>query len=634
MRSSSPGRSRRIAAALVAFAGVVSAAPAHAAPRLGSDLPGPLAPNVNSHATSGSASTYHPVTPFTAYSPKVHVNAGHSVAIPLAGRGRLPAAGEFNAVAVTVTVSQATKSTTATVVDPGTSNAIQVVSAPAKRSATGFTVVPVASSGMIRARISSGRARLRVVVDGYQTADRTGDSFHSLATATVLAAHRFAGGGSRSINIVGAPRTGLPPNGQVAALALAVTVTRPSATTTVTAYPRGTPASKGTTVVSAHRGVTTSGEAIVAVGSQGEVTLHNAHGHATISAQVEGYWTTDPTGSSFQAVAPAQLIDNRPTANTWHGFAVAGRHGLPSAGRLSAVVLSITTGPTSKAGYVDVAPAAQRSTTTALVSTATHSRVTTTVLARLTGSKLFFFANRRAALRVSVVGWYGNTAGGADLNAGSGECAGALPAGIGFAVIRATDGQPYGSADPACFGVETLEAQQLPAAPEFYLNLADPGKASAHWNAGGPRTCHVTPNYDLGCAYDYGYLAAAQAVSFASSNNAPSRSRWWLDVETDNTWGNRVGTPPSHLAANVADIQGALHYLNSHGYPAGVYTETTWWQAITGSPKGFSHVPVWGGGAGSASQARANCRQVSITGGPALLTQWFTSTQHDHDIAC
>jgi hypothetical protein len=77
-----------------------------------------------------------------------------------------------------------------------------------------------------------------------------------------------------------------------------------------------------------------------------------------------------------------------------------------------------------------------------------------------------------------------------------------------------------------------------------------------------------------------------------------------------------------------------LHYLRSQGLPAGIYTETVWWAAITGTPKGFSQVPVWGGGAGSRSNARANCKPVSITGGPALLAQWFTDVRHDHDVAC
>jgi hypothetical protein len=580
---------------------------------------------------ASAASTYHPVTPVTAYSSKHRIAPGRNVVVALAGHGGLPAAGGFDAVAVTVSVSQLTKATTATV--RGSSGTpVRVVSAAAKRAATGFTVVSVTSAGAIRARLSGGAARLRIVVTGYDSSGRAGETFHPLAPATVLTPHRIGPDGTRAVAIVGAPRTGLPSNGPVAAVALAVTVSRPSATTTITAYPRGT--ASGTTVVDARSSVTSSGGGIVRVGSDGDLIVRNAHGHATITARVEGYWTTDPTGGSFRSVPPTTRYDGTTAATGWRKVRVAGRGGLPPAGQIGAVMLSITAGPASRATPVDVEPARGGSAAASLVSIPAHTRVTTTVLARLTGPSVFVAASRRTPVTISVVGWFANPAAGADLSASAAECADGFPTGIGFAVIRATNGQPYGSADASCFQTETMAAQQLPAAPQFYLNLADPGTASTHWNAGGPKRCTTTANYNSACAYDYGYEAAAQAISFARVNGAPVASRWWIDVEIDNTWGNAAGGVPGHLAANVADIQGALRYLAAHGYPAGVYTETSWWQAITGSPKSFSRVPVWGGGAGSAADARANCRQVSITGGPALLAQWFTDTTHDYDVAC
>jgi hypothetical protein len=581
-------------------------------------------------ATS-AASTYHPVRPFTAYASKGRVAPGRNVVVALARRGRMPAAGGLDAVAVTVTVSRPTTATTATL--RGVSGPpVRVVSAAAGRDSIGYTDVPVSSSGVIRARLSGGHAALRIVVTGYDSAGRTGESFHALAPATVLAAHKLGPGGSRTVAIVGAPRTGLPSNGQVAAVALSVTVSRPSATTTITAYPRG--ATGGSAIVGAHRAVTTSGSGIVEVGTHGDIVVHNARGHATISARVEGYWTTDSTGGSLRSLPATTVYAGTVAATAWRKVRVAGRGALPPAGQISAVMVSITAGPPSRAASLDVEPARGSAGASSPVSVAAHTRVTTTVLARLAGPAVFVSVSRRMPITVSVVGWYGDAAAAADLNASAAECTGEFPTGIAFAVIRATNGQPYGSADANCFQTETLEAQQLPVAPQFYLNLADPGTASSHWNAGGPKPCATTANYDASCAYDYGYEAAAQAIGFARANGAPPGSRWWIDVETDNTWGNVAGGVPGHLAANIADIQGALRYLTAHGYPGGVYTETSWWQAITGSPKGFSQVPVWGGGAGSAADARANCRQISITGGPALLAQWFTDSTHDNDVAC
>jgi hypothetical protein len=100
-------------------------------------------------------------------------------------------------------------------------------------------------------------------------------------------------------------------------------------------------------------------------------------------------------------------------------------------------------------------------------------------------------------------------------------------------------------------------------------------------------------------------------------------------VEIDNTWGRgRAG-----IAANIADIRGARHYLRRHLHvTVGVYTETAWWQQITHGAR-MRHVPVWGGGADSLRHARHNCRSRSITGAPALLAQWIVGTV-DHDLAC
>jgi hypothetical protein len=625
-------RLRRLATALVAVAGVGVAAPGYAAAAPAQVIPpGPYVAALSPSSVPGAASTYHSVTPFAAYRSKGRIAARHAVMMSLASVGGLPAAGSFSAVAVTATVTHPTSSTSAAVFAPGTSGRIKVATVPAKGAATGFTLVPVDSAGRLQARLSRGHANLRVDVDGYLSRGRGGASFHPLAPASVLRPHRVAGGRTRRISIVGAPHTGLPPNGRVAVVALAVTATRPTATTTVTAYPRGSRASTAP-VVSARRGTTASGVAIVAVGSHGDVLLRNAHGHTRLSAAVEGYWTTDPTGSSFRSVTPTELYGGTTAGNAWRSIRVAGRAGVPSPANASAAVLSITTGPPSGSAAVTVAPARSGFPSSGPINVAAHHTVTTSVLTRLTGRDVHIYSTRRMRLTVSVVGWYGATASGVDVTADS-ACS-TISSGSAFAVIRATTGRPYASPDAGCFRAAVVQAEALPAAPQFYMNLADPGKASAgHWNDGGPRACHTARNYDRGCAFDYGYLAAKQAVGFASSQGAAAGSRWWVDVEIDNTWGSASGAP-GHKAANVADIRGALNYLGSHGYPAGIYTETKWWGPITGSPATFSHVPVWGGGALTPKLARANCKAVSITGGPALLAQWFNQKTDDHDIAC
>lgn len=215
---------------------------------------------------------------------------------------------------------------------------------------------------------------------------------------------------------------------------------------------------------------------------------------------------------------------------------------------------------------------------------------------------------------------------GRDLGAHS--CADSLPTGADFGVIATTDGRPY-FASP-CLSSEYAWANSLPYRAQYYVNLADPGHRSPHWGQGGPRVCHRGPKYGGGCAYDYGYEAAAAAWGYVAAVGPAGNGRWWLDVEIDNTWGYSSGG----IAANREVISGALDYLRHVRHvTAGIYTETTWWDYITYGSAQFSNIPVWGGGAGSKRNARANCTSHSITGGPALMAQWISSGE-DHDIAC
>ncbi|HWC33344.1 MAG TPA: hypothetical protein VG650_00830 [Mycobacteriales bacterium] len=211
---------------------------------------------------------------------------------------------------------------------------------------------------------------------------------------------------------------------------------------------------------------------------------------------------------------------------------------------------------------------------------------------------------------------------------GAQSCARALPTGASFGIIATTAGRPYFSSP--CLSSEYTWASGLTYRPQYYINLADPGHRSPNWGRGGPRACRRAPKYDAGCAYDYGYEAAAAAWGYVSSVGAPGRGRWWLDVEIDNTWGYT-----SHgIAANRAVIRGSLDYLRHRRHVgAGIYTETSWWYQITGGSTDFRGTPVWGGGAGSKRNARHNCLAHSITGGPALVAQWI-SAGIDHDLAC
>jgi hypothetical protein len=158
----------------------------------------------------------------------------------------------------------------------------------------------------------------------------------------------------------------------------------------------------------------------------------------------------------------------------------------------------------------------------------------------------------------------------------------------------------------------------------LYMNTADPGAQSTHWNQGGPKPCSGSST-DTGCAYDYGWMAAAHAFAYAASHTTgAATAQWWLDVETANTWS-------ASTVANAADIQGMLDYFQSQSLSAGVYSSSSQWQTITGG----MHTPasVWLPGAGSQSTAVAWCGSIGFTGSPVNAVQ-YGSSPVDHDVAC
>ena len=203
------------------------------------------------------------------------------------------------------------------------------------------------------------------------------------------------------------------------------------------------------------------------------------------------------------------------------------------------------------------------------------------------------------------------------------QCGSALPKAPAFGIVGVTDGRPYG-ANP-CLATEYAWARSSPVAPAFYLNTANPGVASTRvdwYSQTGPQPCSAAN--EAGCAYDYGYNAAAQAYATAqAATGAAASAAWWLDVETSNSWSTDV-------SLNRTDIQGSVDFLQAQGVTVGVYSAGAQWAQITGGAA--LSVPNWVAGAASAKRAASLC-SASFTGGPVQLVQ-YPSGSFDADYAC
>jgi hypothetical protein len=179
----------------------------------------------------------------------------------------------------------------------------------------------------------------------------------------------------------------------------------------------------------------------------------------------------------------------------------------------------------------------------------------------------------------------------------------------------------------------------------LYANTADPGPAlSTHWPNGqtSPEQCNTTANPGSNtaqCAYDYGWNAATDSYRDAvaayvslgwaqtGATRTPVANAWWLDVESGNSW-------TSSTAFNVDELQGEVDYLKSVGVGSvGFYSTSADWQTITGGTSSFAAYQSWMPGAGSLSQAQANCAGGGVTGGGVALTQ-YPSNGFDADYQC
>ncbi len=172
----------------------------------------------------------------------------------------------------------------------------------------------------------------------------------------------------------------------------------------------------------------------------------------------------------------------------------------------------------------------------------------------------------------------------------------------------------------------------------LYVNTANPGLAGSWWPTsnvyGGMIVNNPYGNCDgsdsSACAYMYGY---AKAYDDATSRGVsdPASYRWWLDVETDNSW-------ESNTVSNIADLEGMTAYFKSIDAQVGLYSTSTQWGQIAGKSVGLNSnlngLQSWIPGAPSLSAAKSNCSLPGLTTGSIVSITQYTSKQVDYDYSC
>lgn len=203
------------------------------------------------------------------------------------------------------------------------------------------------------------------------------------------------------------------------------------------------------------------------------------------------------------------------------------------------------------------------------------------------------------------------------------QCGSAYPTGVSFGIVGVNRGIVF-SENP-CLASEI--AWGGGAQTQLYVNTGNPGPAlSSHWPLGqtSPRFCDPANPDTADCAFDYGFNAAAQSFATALTayaqlglTGSPSATRWWLDVETSNSW--RTDT-----SLNVSALEGQVAYLRDVTgiVDIGFYSTQQQWDTITGGTQAFNQHPSWLAGALSLKGARDRCARVAFTGNVIVYTQY------------
>jgi hypothetical protein len=214
------------------------------------------------------------------------------------------------------------------------------------------------------------------------------------------------------------------------------------------------------------------------------------------------------------------------------------------------------------------------------------------------------------------------------------QCGKMLPKGQLFGIVGVNDGlanntNPCLSTELAWANTSAGTTTQPKTA--LYVSTANPGNLSvADWPTSGTNAYgSCTGNDDQACAYQYGWNMAQADVLNRGVPNGTSY-KWWLDVETGNSW-------ETNTANNTADLEGMTSYLQSTGSGVGVYSTSYQWHKITGTVNSSSNLfalPNWLPGARSLSGAQSNCKLSPLTPGGQVVVTQYVSSQTDYDYAC
>jgi hypothetical protein len=264
--------------------------------------------------------------------PVGQIAANGAVHLQIVGAGPAddPIPADVTAVALNITVTDATGSGYITAFadgDPGGVPTVSNVNYIAHQTVPNLAIVPVGPDGKVA--LFNGGASARPVdliadVSGYFSPVAAG-GYVPLTPSRLVDTRQGTGApqaqvqrnGTIKVQIAGTPVNGghIPSAGEVDAVALNVTVTNPHGSGFLTVYPDGTTIPNASNV-NYGVGQTVANSVIAEVGSDGEIDVTNGGDSAAgtdVIVDVEGYYDTSGpgTGAYMPLATPVRLLDTR-----------------------------------------------------------------------------------------------------------------------------------------------------------------------------------------------------------------------------------------------------------------------------------------------------------------------------------
>ncbi|MGY1839048.1 MULTISPECIES: hypothetical protein [unclassified Modestobacter] len=243
------------------------------------------------------------------------------------------------------------------------------------------------------------------------------------------------------------------------------------------------------------------------------------------------------------------------------------------------------------------------------------------------------------------------------------QCRTELPDDAAFAVVGVNGG--LATKPNRCLPEQWVWATEaggeVPGQPpvQFYVNTANPGQVRDQvttWpERGSNRYGDCDGANSAACSYEYGVARAAGDVRIvlraarelaAADDDAPAEIaavrdvtdlvgyRWWLDVETMNTW--QLGGADAQRN-NRATLEGMTDHLTALGGEVGLYSTGYQWRQIVGAVperSSLTGLDSWLAGADDREDATRMCRSDPLVdGGEVTLVQYVVG-RLDHNRAC